>query len=254
MQRKAVAVQAAQMASLFLQKAFRTMRTGKEKADGTFVSAADHGSDARILRTLKKAFPHDAILSEESGALPGQSGYRWIIDPLDGTHNFLADIPLFGILIALEKAGSIVLSVCAFPMLGDIFVAEKGKGATRNGKRIRISADKKLDGNIFLGDGNTLANFDDIVDDLRPLRARKCKLRLLGEAAFGASRVACGSVPAAIIRSTQIWDIAAPCFLVEEAGGTVTDFQGKRWDLHPRPFLLSNGAVHRSALSLLKNS
>src|SRR5438034_599582 len=102
-QRKTVALRALKDAAMFLKKQFFIPRKATAKADGSLVSDADRGSEKRIMQALKKAFPDDAILSEESGKTSGRNEYRWILDPLDGTHNFLAGIPIFGILLALEK-------------------------------------------------------------------------------------------------------------------------------------------------------
>ncbi len=253
MQRKIVALKALTAASAFLRKKFRTVEHAEEKADGTLVSEADYGSERIIMSALRRAFPDDAILSEESGETRGSSGYRWILDPLDGTHNFLAGIPLFGILLALERAGEVTLSFCVFPVLGEVFTAEKGKGAFLSGKRIRVSRTTSLKGGIFLADGNSQFEFDSILGDIEPLHARGCRFRYLGEGPFGMTRVALGSALGATLRG-KAWDIAAPALLVEEAGGKVTDLHGKPWRLEPHPLLASNGLVHDTVLALLTSS
>ena len=251
MQRKAAALRAVKEASAFLKKQFCTGHAGSKKADGTLVSAADHGSDARIIKILRKAFPDDAILTEESGELAGSNDYRWIVDPLDGTHNFLAGIPLFGILLALEKAGEIILSVCAFPLIEELFVAEKGKGAFLNGKRIHVSKERSLHGGMFLADGNSELRMDAIFKDIRPFRDHGCRFRMLGEGPFCWSRVAMGTAIAAVMHRGKIWDVAAPALLVEEAGGKVTDFRGKPWDLPPQSLVVTNGILHKKVLNIL---
>ncbi len=251
MQRKVVALRAVKDAGAFLQKHFRSKHQGTKKADGTMVSEADKGSEKRIMQALRKAFPNDAILSEERGEIQGDSGYRWILDPLDGTHNFLSGIPLFGILLALEHKGKVILSICAFPVLDEFFVAEKGKGATLNGKKIHVSSAKTLDGGMFLGDGNSTLPLQTIVDDIKPFHDAGARFRLLGSGPFGLTRVALGTVPAAFVRFGKLWDLAAPCLLVEEAGGKVTDGTGKPWKLEPRPLLATNGSLHKEALVLL---
>ena len=251
MQRKIIALQALRAASNFLRKQFRIAQGTSRKDDGTLVSAADHGSEERIIRVLRTHFPDDAILSEERGALPGRSAYRWILDPLDGTHNFLSHIPLFGILLALEKKGKVILSFCVFPMLNEIFVAEKGKGAFMNNRRIRVSRTSALHDSVFLGDGNSALEFATIMQDVQPFHAEGCRFRFLGEGPFGMTRVALGGVLSALVRPGKIWDIAAPALLVEEAGGKVTDLHGRKWNLTPRPLLATNGRVHQKILSLI---
>ena len=253
MQRKVVALRAVKEASVFLKKEFRRGHTGAEKADGTMVSAADHGSEKKILSILKRAFPDDAILSEESGKTSGTSGYRWILDPLDGTHNFLAGIPIFGILLALEKNGIVIFSVCLFPMFDECFVAEKGKGAFLNGRRIRVSKTKSLEGSVFLGDGNRTLQFRDTMKDIKAFQEEGCRFRFLGEGPFGMTRVALGTALVAVLRLGKIWDIAAPALLIEEAGGKVTDMDGKSLGKKESALVATNGILHAKALSILGN-
>jgi myo-inositol-1(or 4)-monophosphatase len=205
-----------------------------------------------ILPAIRKAFPDDAILSEESGETHGTSGYRWILDPLDGPANFLAGIPLFSILLALEKKGTVLLAFCVFPMLSEVWVAERGKGTTLNGKRQHVSPVSSLQGKMFLGDGSSLLDHQTVAGDTQTFLGSGCRYRLLGHVAFGMTRVALGTAVGAVMRQGNVWDLAAPCLLVEEAGGTVTDFQGKVWDLKPRPLLATNGVLHDTILPLLR--
>lgn len=253
MQRKEAALRAIQDASLFLREHYRIVRTGIEKEDGSLVSEADTGSEQRIMQALGAAFPEDGFISEESPEAAGKSGYRWILDPLDGTHNFLAIIPLFGILLALEKGGEVLFSICCYPVLEETFVAERGAGAFRNGERIRVSTSSSLKGSVFMGDANSDMEFSAIMQDFRPFHGDGCRFRYVGQGAFGLTRVAMGSILAASRRG-KIWDIAAPCLLVEEAGGTITDLQGRPWDLQPRPLIATNGVVHDAVLSRLASS
>ena len=241
--RKAVALKAVQDAAEFLRKKFGAARGVQIKADGSLVSEADYGSEKRILRAIRKAFPGDAILSEESGEAPGKSGYRWIVDPLDGTHNFLSGIPIFGVLLALEREGIVILAVCMFPMLDELFIAERGKGAFLNGKRIRVSRKKTLAGSMILDDSSMDTAHSRLARDLLIFRQERCRVRFLGEGPFGMTRVALGTVDAAIQRSGKIWDIAAPSLLVQEAGGKVTQ--------SGTTLVATNGSVHRRLLKIL---
>ncbi len=251
MQRKAAAILAVKEASVFLKQEFQRGHTGTKKKDGTMVSAADHGSEKRILSILKKVFPDDAILSEESRATSGTSGYRWILDPLDGTHNFLAGIPIFGILLALQKEEETILSICDFPMFGECFVAEKGRGAFLNGKRIRVSSAKSLEGSVFLGDGNRNLQFRETMKDIKAFQAAGCRFRFLGEGPFGMTRVALGTALTAVLRLGRLWDIAAPALLVEEAGGKVTDMAGKPLGKKESALVATNGILHKKALFMI---
>ncbi len=253
MNRTSTAVRAVTQASSFLKAQFRTVHKGIKKPDGTLVSAADHGAEKIVLSALKKAFPNDGILSEESREVPSKNGYRWILDPLDGTHNFLAGIPIFGTLLALEKDGEVIAASCVFPILDEIFVAEKGKGAFLNGKRIHVSRAKTLAGSVFLADGNRNLEFNTIVRDIRSFKSKGCRFRMLGEGPFGMTRVALGSVLTAVMRRVKIWDVAAPVLVVREAGGRVSDLKGGDWSLDSSALLATNGHIHKEALRLLKS-
>jgi len=250
MERKDAALQALATASAFLKSQFRFVQTGTPKSDGTMVSSADLGSEDQLFFVLRKAFPQDAILSEESGEISGTSGYRWIMDPLDGTHNFLASIPIFGILLALEYQGSIVLSGCVFPMIDEVWFAEKGKGTVLNGDPVQVSPAASVDGSVFFADGNKKLPLDVVCQDIRPFYNKGCRSRLLGESAFGMTRVACGTAVVATMRLCHPWDIAAPCLIVEEAGGRVTDFLGRPWTMESRSLVATNGLVHDAVLPL----
>lgn len=249
MQRKAVAIEAVREAAAFLRRSFGAVRKGTPKADGSLVSVADHGSDERIVKALRRAFPDDGILSEERAEISGTSGYRWLLDPLDGTHNFLAGLPLFGIVLALEKEGSPVLSVLMFPLLDELFVAEAGKGARKNGKRIHVSQIAALKETMVLVDGSTKVVAGAVARDAKALLAGDNRFRFLGNGAFSLTRVATGSVPAAVLQTGKPWDIVAPSLLVTEAGGRVTAFSTP--GVPEQGLLASNGLVHDEVLSRL---
>lgn len=226
MSRKTVALNAVKKASEFLKKQFRVINVGVKKPDGSLVSAADRESERIIVSIIKKAFPNDGILSEESPERQGETGYRWIIDPLDGTHNFLNGFPVFGCLLALEYKKEIILSICSFPVLNELFVTEKNKGARLNNKRIHVSKSSVIKGQFFFSDGNIRRN-KKIIGDIKKLIKAGLRIRIVGSSAFGMTRVAMGQAAIATNRVATLWDIAAPALLVTEAGGKIINVSSR---------------------------
>ena len=239
------------LASNYLLKNFHKVKTGSAKSDGTLVSVVDRAVEKLILSRIAAAFPKDGILSEESQPTSGENDYVWIVDPLDGTHNFLAGLPLFGTLLALAKNEDVIFAACAFPLLNEFFIAERGKGAHCNGKRIHVSKSAQLKGDLFLSDGtyNTRAQ---IMRDVDRMTKSRLRLRILGTTPLSMTRVACGAAICATNRAGTPWDIAAPALIVEEAGGRVTEPNGKRWSVHSKELVATNGIVHRQVLEILK--
>ena len=251
MNRTTVALNAVNSASRFLVQQFRNVREGVKKKDGTFISSADIGAEHILLSAIKKSFPGDGILSEESQEIQSKSGYRWLIDPLDGTHNFLSGLPLFGCLLALECNGKIIYSICSFPVLNEVFVAEKGKGVLYNGKKV----DKVQSSEIFEGicslDGNRNLPLSLIFSDIEKCVKAGFRWRMFGSCAYSLACVARGEVKIALGHLLKPWDIAAPAFLVEEAGGKVTDISGKQWGFDSEAIIASNGFFHKKAINIL---
>lgn len=250
MTRRDAALKAAKQAGKFLKQSFTKIDHWDTKPDGSFVSVADRDAEKIIVTMLRKYFPNDGILSEESPEIKGSGGFRWIIDPLDGTHNFLAGIPVFGIFIALEKEDRVTLGICYFPMFKEFLVAELGKGAFKNGKRISVSDAVKLDGQCFFSDGNLRRIPKPILKDLGRLSAAGLRPRVFGSSPFGMTRVALGQAIVATCRLTKPWDIAAPSLIVEEAGGRVTDCLDRPWSLSSDMLVATNGNVHKEVLQL----
>jgi myo-inositol-1(or 4)-monophosphatase len=214
------------------------------------VTAADAASERCIRRLLRGRFPRIGFLGEEGTAADGPDG-RWIVDPLDGTVAFVAGLPFFSILIALERQGTLEASVTYLPRLQECYVAERGRGAWLDGRRIRVSPRRRL--------LECLIAFwpDDAVWRSRPLRERiaALALRVRNVRIFGAgyalANIAAGRLDGYWEQSAYPWDIAAGALLVQEAGGRVTDGRGCPLDLSQRTILASNGPIHRRLLTAL---
>lgn len=224
------------------------------------VTAADLASDALITDALRTAFPEHGIYSEESakGPIP-QVEWLWVIDPLDGTTNFAHRVPFFGVNIALAHFGAVVLAVTFEPLTDTLFWAEQGHGAwlRRNGReqRLRVSATADLSRSLlatgFPTDRRT--NPDNNLAEFSALERRSHGVRRQGSAALELAWVAAGIVEAFWHPRLKPWDAAAGWLLVQEAGGRVTEYDGRPWRLDSPTMVASNGqpALHAAILETI---
>ncbi|MCA3708977.1 MAG: inositol monophosphatase [Phenylobacterium sp.] len=199
------------------------------KGAADFVSAADLKAEQAIFESLSKARPGYSFLGEERGLIEGtDKTHTWIVDPLDGTTNFLHAIPHFAINIALQREGVVVAAVTYNPVSNDLFWAEKGKGAFVNDRRLRVAARQRLDESVlatgipFLGHGQH-ARF---LKELHQISQRVAGVRRFGAAALDLAWVAAGRMDGFWERDLNAWDLAAGVLLVTEAGGKVTTAEG----------------------------
>lgn len=220
------------------------------KGDGSEVTAADRAAEAWIRATLRERFPEDGIVGEEEEDVPGRSGRRWIVDPVDGTRSFACGVPLYGVLLALEAEGGVVLGGCHFPELGDTLLAAPGAGAWWNGRPARVSACDRLREARLVTSGAEYWR-DRADDGLRAGFARLVETtrfaRTWGDC-FGYALVATGRAELlADPIAGAIWDLAPMIPILAEAGGRFTTFGGEP----PRPWqtaLASNGLLHAAAM------
>ena len=226
-----------------------------QKGPSDFVSNADHKSERILREELSKARPTFGFLAEESGAHAGTDPeHRWLIDPLDGTTNFLHGLPHFAISVGLEKAGEVVAGVIYDPIKDEMFVAEKGSGAFMNDRRLRVSARKAL-GDSLMATGIPFRGRGDPAVFTRQLEfamRETAGVRRFGSAALDLAYVAAGRYDAYWEEGLSPWDVAAGILLVREAGGYVSDLKGGQTMLHGRSILATNGLLHAPIQSLLK--
>ncbi len=225
-----------------------------KKAPADFVSAADLKAEQVLFEALTKARPGYGFLGEERGLIEGSDKtHRWIVDPLDGTTNFLHAIPHFAINIALEREGVVVAAVTYNPITNELFWAEKGKGCFVNDKRLRVAARKHMDeavlatGIPFLGHGQH-AKF---LKELHQISQRVAGVRRFGSAALDLAWVAAGRYDGYWERDLKPWDLAAGLLLVTEAGGKVTDADGEADILASGSIIASNLELHPQIASRL---
>jgi myo-inositol-1(or 4)-monophosphatase len=197
------------------------------KAENDFVSEVDHLAEEAIIQAIRKAYPDHSILAEESGATSGNE-YEWVIDPLDGTTNFLHGFPHYAVSIAMRHKGRLEIAVVYDPIKQEMFTAARGSGAHLNGKRIRVTKRSNLKG-ALLGTGIPFRNLDILENYLQMLRALipgSAGVRRAGSAALDLAYVAAGRLDGFWEYNLNPWDIAAGILLIEEAGGVVCDFRG----------------------------
>ncbi len=248
-----IAVKAAEEAGKILMGHFGRKMKIRNKGSGIrdLVTQVDIESNRKIMSILKKAFPDYGILSEEIPEEKGKCDCRWIIDPLDGTHNFIYDLPLFGVSIALERKGKIVLGVINLPYYRQMYTAEKGRGSFLNGKGIRVSKRGIREAMVTFGTGKREPDRRKAVGIMKGLLAEVSDIRMLGSAVVHYAYLATGKLEVYIDMMNKPWDNAAGFLIVEEAGGKVTDFSGKPWDVNTIPFVVSNNRTHEEILRII---
>ena len=227
------------------------------KGPADFVSTADKRTENQLLEELTRARPGYCFLLEEAGLVEGpDKSHRFIIDPIDGTTNFLHGIPHFAISIGLERDGQLVSALVFNPVTDEMFVAEKGQGAYLNDKRLRVAARKKLNESLlatgipFLGHGD----HENFSAELAAAMGRTAGVRRFGAASLDLAYVAAGRFDGFWERGLSPWDVAAGMLLVREAGGVVTDLDGGARALEAGHILASNEPLHPQVLKLLKDA
>jgi myo-inositol-1(or 4)-monophosphatase len=228
------------------------------KGPADFVSVADQRTESILVSELQKARAGYPILTEEAGLIDGpDKSHRFIIDPLDGTTNFLHGIPHFAISIALEREGQLVSGVIYNPVIDEMFTAEKGHGAYVNDKRMRVAVRKQLQVSVsatgipFLGRGDE-AGHRRFLAELNAVMNASAGIRRFGSAALDLAWVAAGRFDAYWEHGLAPWDLAAGILMVREAGGVTTDLDGRDRMLASGEILAANENLHPQLLKLLK--
>jgi len=226
-----------------------TAATTNVKADGSFVTAADAEAESYLRARITERFPHDGILGEEEAAREGTSNRRWIIDPIDGTYSFVHGVPLYAVLIGLEIDDEPALGVINLPALGEIIYAARGTGCFWNGERARVSSTASLDKALLLStDFGTCAahGFGAAADELQS----RVKARRTWGDAYGHALVATGRADVMLDPVMNVWDCAALLPIIEEAGGTFTDWRGAR-TIHGGNAISTNGALLGAVMEIV---
>ena len=225
------------------------------KGPGDFVTSSDKRVEKILIEELQKARPSYSILSEEIGEINNDKSFKWIIDPIDGTANFLHGIPHFAISIGLEHNKEIICGIIYDPIKDEMFTAEKGNGSYLNNQRMRVSFRSKLKDCIVFTGGPKLGSKDRelALKEYNNLSSKVLvPIRKLGSASLDMAYVAAGRCDGFWQRNLNYWDIAAGIILVKEAGGFVTDFNGENEYIQNKTILATNAKINKEMIEVLK--
>lgn len=249
------AIQTARDAGQLLLEKFGRKISVSKKGDINLVTEADLASEKLIIERIKSYYPKHSILAEESGqaVISGDSEWKWIIDPLDGTTNYAHGYPCFCVTIALEYKGKIVIGVTFDPTRNELFSAERGQGAALNGRQIRVSETEELgDALLVTGFPYDIKQRDNFARHLTDFLLYSRGVRRDGSAAIDLAYVACGRFDGFWEEGLNPWDVAAGKLLIEEAGGQVSYYDGSDFSIYDPPICASNGLLHSQMLRILK--
>ncbi|MCF7873056.1 MAG: inositol monophosphatase [Candidatus Omnitrophica bacterium] len=254
---KEVALAAAKQAGEIHKKYFEGDTQTKEKSSSfDLITIADTEAEKKVVELIKKNFPNHNILAEEGQYQKTDSNYCWIIDPLDGTNNFSFGIPFFCVSIALVKNNQFILGVIYDAMRDELFLAEHGKGAYLNDKKIKVSDVGSFDKSLLIT-GFYYDRGQAMVDNLEAIKLffqkRVVGIRRLGAAALDLSYIASGRATGFWEFKLSPWDFAAGKLLIEEAGGKVTGKNGQEVKLESSYIVASNGKIHEKIIEVVNN-
>ena len=226
-----IAVRAARKAGSIINRA--ALEGGgyevRTKRMNDFVTQVDHAAEEAIIEIVRKAYPDHAVLAEESGATDGKAEYQWIIDPLDGTTNFIHGFPQYAVSIGIRHRDALTHGVIYDPLKNELFTASKGRGAFLNDRRIRVSKCLRL-ADALVGTGFPFKEVERIElysKQLKNLMQKSAGVRRAGAAALDLAYVACGRLDAFWEMGLSPWDMAAGALMIQEAGGLVGDLRGE---------------------------
>ena len=226
----------------------------RSKRMNDFVTKVDHASEEAIIEIVRRAYPDHALLAEESGNTAGSAEYQWIIDPLDGTTNFIHGFPQYCVSIAIRHRDALSHGVIYDPLKNELFTASKGRGAFLNDRRVRVSKCVRL-GDALVGTGFPFKEIDNIErysGQLRQLMQKSAGVRRAGAAALDLAYVACGRLDAFWEIGLSPWDMAAGALMITEAGGLVGDLRGDAGFLDKGEIAAATPKIFASFLETLR--
>ncbi len=228
---------------------FKGAFVAEKKADNSFVTVADREAELYLRSRINETFPDDAILGEEAGETAGSSARRWILDPIDGTYSFVHGVPLYGVLVGLEISDEPALGVVNLPALNEIVYAARGLGCFWNGERARVSTTSTLDHALLLStDFGVCAQYG-LGSAAEALQRQAHSRRTWGDA-YGHVLVATGRADIMLDAVMNVWDCAPLLPILEEAGGTFTDWKGAR-TIHGGNAIATNGHLFESVMKIV---
>jgi myo-inositol-1(or 4)-monophosphatase len=228
----------------------------RSKRMNDFVTRVDHAAEEAIIEIVRKAYPDHAVLAEESGNTAGRAEYQWIIDPLDGTTNFIHGFPQYCVSIAIRHRDALTHGVIYDPLKNELFTASKGRGAFLNDRRVRVSKCIRL-GDALVGTGfpfKEIAHLERYTHQLKQMMQKSAGVRRAGAAALDLAYVACGRLDAFWELGLSPWDMAAGALMIQEAGGLVGDLRGDAGYLDSGEIATATPKVFPALLETLRYS
>ncbi|MFQ5328606.1 MAG: inositol monophosphatase family protein [Thermodesulfobacteriota bacterium] len=254
---KETAIRAAREAGRLLRENLGHAISVEYKGEIDLVTEMDKRAEECIVGLIHKNFPDHGILAEEGGEQKSTArahGARWIIDPLDGTTNYAHGLPTFCVSIAFEESGKVRLGVVYDPMGDELFTAEEGKGATLNGRAIKVSSTRELS-RALLATGfpyDIRSSPENNLDNFSRFAVKAQAIRRPGSAALDLSYVACGRFDGFWELKLKPWDVAAASLIAREAGGKISDFRSKPFSIYGIEALATNGHIHEEMVAILQ--
>lgn len=249
-----VGIEAAKAAGRFILDNFGKIKEVSSKGDRNLATDIDKKAEKIIIDTIKRKFPHPGILAEESGKSGPTQGYIWIIDPLDGTHNFIRDINIFGVSIGVVYKNNFVAGIIYIPSSNELYTAEKKAGAYKNNMKIAVSTKNRLKDCSISFDSSLRYSPKAMLKTLGALAKEVFNLRMFGSSARVLSYIAEGKLDAAIEFYDYPWDFAGGVCLIEEAGGKLTDLKGRPLTYKNIGYIASNSLIHSRVAKIVSSS
>lgn len=253
MEFKQVAIKAGLEAGRILLENQAKKKKIEYKGEINLVTEMDYLSERAILKMINKHFPKHSILTEENKGKDRNSAYLWIIDPLDGTTNYAHNFPVYCVSIGLQKDEEIILGMVYNPISGELFLAEKGKGAFLNGKKICVSKTEKLSQSL-LATGfpyDIRTSKENNLNYFNRFALKAQAIRRTGSAALDLCYLATGRFDGFWELKLSPWDTAAGILMIFEAGGKISDFSGRKFDIFSKKLLATNGKIHKQMLKVI---
>jgi myo-inositol-1(or 4)-monophosphatase len=249
-----IAADAASAAGNMLKAGIHDIQSVERKADSSLVTDLDAKAETCIIGMIRNHFPDHAIMGEESGRLQSDSEWLWIVDPLDGTHNFIRGLPLYGVSIGIARGNELVAGVIYLPYDGLLYTAEKGSGAFRNGEKISASSTVPLSRCTMSFDSGIRYDLNTKTRVLAALAPKVFNIRMLGASSILLTLIADGRLDLAVEFDDKPWDFAAGAVIISEAGGRITDFEGGVLTPDSHQYVAANPAIQPEVLAILQQA
>lgn len=250
-----VCLEAVSMASEIILSGLNQKLSIDRKSDQSLATQIDMASEKAIIERIRRSFPSHTIIGEETGETTGMihSGYRWVIDPLDGTHNYIRGIDLFGVSVGVIRDNEFIVGAVAIPTEQAIYFAEKGSGAFCNDRRITVSGTTSISSSTVSFDSSIHKNPDKISNSIRLIADKVFNIRMFGSSVRNLTYLSDGRLDACIEFNDFPWDFTGSIPILIEAGGRVTEISGDPFTPMSRNYIASNGLIHDELVEAIHN-